>query len=56
MDLVGISPEVPVNLQVNGRTLTLSSSASPLGVEQAMEEVVATHAEAFRKLAINLLC
>jgi antitoxin component of MazEF toxin-antitoxin module len=30
MDLVGISPDVPVNLQVNGQTLVLSSSTSPV--------------------------
>jgi antitoxin component of MazEF toxin-antitoxin module len=51
MDLVGISPDVPVNLQVNGQTLTLSSSNAPMGVEQAMDKVFATHQEALRRLS-----
>jgi antitoxin component of MazEF toxin-antitoxin module len=51
MDLVGISPDVPVNLQVNGQTLTLSSSASPVSVDQAMDRVFATHKEALRRLS-----
>lgn len=51
MDLVGISPDVPVTLQVNGRTLTVASSTAPIGVEQAMDKVFATHKEALRRLA-----
>lgn len=51
MDLVGISPEVPVNVQVNGRTLILSSSTSPIGVDQAIDKVFATHKEALRRLS-----
>jgi antitoxin MazE len=51
MDLVGISPDVPVNLQVNGKTLTISSSASPASVEQAIDRVFATHKEALRRLS-----
>jgi len=51
MDLVGISPDVPVNLQVNGQTLTLSSSTSPVSVEQAIDKVFATHKEALRRLS-----
>jgi antitoxin component of MazEF toxin-antitoxin module len=51
MDLVGISPEVPVNLQVNGRTLSISSSNAPVSVDQAMDKVFATHKEALRRLS-----
>ncbi len=51
MDLVGISPDVPVNIQVNGQTLTLSSSASPMGIDQAIDRVFATHEEALRRLS-----
>jgi len=51
MDLLGISPDVPVNLQVNGKTLTLSSSASPASVEQAIDRVFTTHKEALRRLS-----
>ena len=51
MDLAGISPDVPVNIQVNGQTITLSSSASPLGVDSAIDRVFATHAEALRRLS-----
>ena len=51
MDLVGISPDVPVNIQVNGQTLTLSSSGSPAGVDQAIDRVFATHEEALRRLS-----
>ena len=51
MDLVGISPDVPVNLQVNGQSLTLTSTASPILVEQAIDKVFATHAEALRRLS-----
>jgi antitoxin component of MazEF toxin-antitoxin module len=48
MDLVGISPDVPVNIQVDGQKLTLSSSASPMGVDQAIDRAFATHEEALR--------
>jgi antitoxin component of MazEF toxin-antitoxin module len=51
MDLVGITPEVPVNIQVVGQTLTLTSSTSPLGVDQAIDRVFTTHAEALRRLS-----
>jgi antitoxin component of MazEF toxin-antitoxin module len=51
MDLVGISPDVPVNLQVNGRTLTVSSSNAPVPVDQAMDRVFSTHKEALRRLS-----
>lgn len=51
MDLVGISPEIPVTIEVQGHTLSLSSSASGLGVDQAMDRVFTTHAEALRRLA-----
>jgi antitoxin component of MazEF toxin-antitoxin module len=51
MDLVGISPDVPVNLQVNGQTLVLSSSTSPVSVDQAIDKVFATHEEALRRLS-----
>ena len=51
MDLVGISPDVPVTLQVHGQTLILASSTSPASVEQAMDKVFATHGEALRRLA-----
>lgn len=51
MDLVGISPEVPVNLQVNGQSLILTSSAAQVPVDQAIDRVFATHAEALRRLA-----
>ena len=51
MDLVGISPEVPVNLQVNGRTLCVSSSNAPVTVDQAIDSVFATHKEALRRLS-----
>ena len=51
MDLVGISPDVPVNLQVNGRTLTVSSSMAPVTVEQAIDKVFSTHKEALRRLS-----
>jgi antitoxin component of MazEF toxin-antitoxin module len=51
MELVGISPEVPVTLQVNGRTLSVSSSDAPLAVDQAMDKVFATHKEALRRLS-----
>jgi antitoxin component of MazEF toxin-antitoxin module len=51
MDLVGISPDVPVNLQVNGQSLTLTSTASPIPVDQAIDKVFATHAEALRRLS-----
>ncbi len=51
MDLVGISPEVPVNLQVNGRTLSISSSNAPATVDQAMDKVFATNKEALRRLS-----
>jgi len=51
MDLVGISPDVPVNLQVNGRTLTISSSMAPVAVEQAMDKVFTNHKEALRRLS-----
>jgi len=51
MDLVGISPDVPVNLQVNGQTLTLSSSASPLSIDQAIDRVFETHQEVLRRLS-----
>jgi antitoxin component of MazEF toxin-antitoxin module len=51
MDLVGISPDVPVNVQVNGQTLTLSSSTAPPSVDQAIERVFTTHKEALRRLS-----
>jgi len=51
MDLVGISPEVPVNLQVNGQTLVLSSSTAPVSVDQAIDKVFTTHKEALRRLS-----
>jgi len=51
MDLVGISPEVPISLQVNGRTLTISSSNAPVGVDQAIDKVFATHKEVLRRLS-----
>jgi len=51
LDLVGITPDVPVNLQVHGQTLTLSSSTSPVSVEQAIDTVFATHKEALRRLS-----
>jgi len=51
MDLVGISPDVPVNLQVNGRTLTVSSSLAPVAVDQAIDKVFSTHKEALRRLS-----
>ena len=51
MDLVGISPDVPVNLQVNGQSLTLTSAAAPVSIDQAMDKVFATHAEALRRLS-----
>jgi antitoxin component of MazEF toxin-antitoxin module len=51
MDLVGISPDVPVNIQVNGQTLSLSSSTAPLTMDQAIDRVFATHKEALRRLS-----
>jgi antitoxin component of MazEF toxin-antitoxin module len=51
MDLVGISPEVPVNLQVNGRTLTISSSHAPVALDQAIDKVFDTHKEVLRRLS-----
>jgi len=51
MDLVGISPDLPVNLQVNGQSLILTSTAAPASVDQAMDQVFSTHAEALRRLA-----
>ena len=51
MDLVGISPDVPVNLQVNGQSLTWTSAAAPMSVEQALDKVFSTHAEALRRLS-----
>jgi len=51
MDLVGISPEVPVHLQVNGQTLTITSSNAPVAVDQAIDQVFSTHKEALRRLA-----
>jgi antitoxin component of MazEF toxin-antitoxin module len=51
IDLVGISPDVPVNLQVNGQTLILSSSALPLSVDQAIDRVFETHQEVLRRLS-----
>jgi antitoxin component of MazEF toxin-antitoxin module len=51
MDLAGISPDVPVTIQVNGQTLTLSSSASPISVDQAVDRVFTTHREALRRLS-----
>ena len=51
MDLVGISPDVPVNLQVNGRTLCISSSNAPIAMDQAIDLVFSTHKEALRRLS-----
>ena len=51
MDLVGISPEVPVNLQVNCRTLTISSSHAPVALDQAIDKVFDTHKEVLRRLS-----
>ena len=51
MDLVGISPDVPVNIQVDGQKLTLSSSTSPMGVDRAIDSIFATHQEALRRLS-----
>ena len=51
MDLVGISPEVPVNLQVNGHSLTLSSSDSTLSADLAIDKVFSTHSEVLRRLS-----
>lgn len=51
MDLVGISPDVPVNIQVTGQSLTVTSTASPISFEQAMDKVFTTHAEALRRLS-----
>jgi hypothetical protein len=49
MDLVGISPDVPVNLQVNGQTLTLSSSIAAPNPDLAIDSVLARHEEALRR-------
>ena len=51
MDLVGITPDVAVNLEVNGRSLILSSSNAPVAVDQAIDKVFATHKEALRRLS-----
>jgi len=51
MDLAGISPEVPVNLQVNGETITVTSSKASITVDQAIDKVFDTHKEALRRLA-----
>jgi antitoxin component of MazEF toxin-antitoxin module len=51
MDLVGISPDVPVNLQVNGNSLTLSSTDSGVSVDQAIDKVFSTHSEVLRRLS-----
>ena len=51
MDLVGISPEVPVNLQVHGRTLSISSTQAPIPVDQAIDQVFDTHKEVLRRLS-----
>lgn len=51
MDLVGLSPDVPVNIQVNGQSLTITSSAASMPVDQAIDKVFSTHAEALRRLS-----
>lgn len=51
MDLVGISPDVPVQVQVHGQSLTLTSTAAAVSVDQAMDKVFSTHAEALRRLS-----
>ncbi|HLO67841.1 MAG TPA: AbrB/MazE/SpoVT family DNA-binding domain-containing protein [Holophaga sp.] len=51
MDLAGLSPDVPVNIQVNGQSLTITSASAPISVDQAIDEVFSTHAEALRRLS-----
>ncbi len=51
MDLVGIYPDVPVSVQVHGQSLTLTSAASPVSVDQAIDHVFSAHAEALRRLS-----
>ncbi len=51
MDLVGISPDRPVTLQVQGSTLLVSAEGPPPSLEKAMDRVFETHGEALRRLA-----
>ncbi len=50
MDLVGITPDVPVTIQAKGDSLIISSS-STMTIDNAIDEVFQTHGEALRRLS-----
>ena len=51
MDLVGISPDVPVQIQAQGHVLSISSTQAPPSFDSAMDRVFTVHGEALRRLA-----